>query len=202
MAVQLEFLQSIPYFSGLGPAELHSIEKLVFEKTAERGEIVLLEGEPADGLYFVVSGVVKVFKTSAEGKEQILYIVRPGESFNDVPIFDGGLNPASAQAMGPVSLYGIRKSNVETILRDHQQVALNVIGVLADKLRHLVSLVEDLSFKHVIGRVAKILLEQAGDGKGPDHIQNQDKRHGSSQPTKLRQLTAAGGVKNRTYPHK
>ncbi len=167
MAVQLEFLQSIPYFSGLGPAELDSIRKLVFEKTAERGEIVLLEGEPADGLYFVASGVVKVFMTSAEGKEQILHIVRPGESFNDVPVFDGGLNPAGAQAMGPVTLYGIRKSNVETILRDHPQVALNVIRVLADKLRHLVSLVEDLSFKHVIGRVAKILLEQAGDGKGP-----------------------------------
>ena len=105
--------------------------------------------------------------TSAEGKEQILYIVRPGESFNDVPIFDGGLNPASAQAMGPVTLYGIRKSNVETVLRDHPQVALNVIGVLADKLRHLVSLVEDLSFRHVIGRVARILLEYAGDGAGP-----------------------------------
>ena len=61
MAVQLEFLQSIPYFSGLGPTELHSIKKLIFEKTAERGEIVLLEGEPADGLYFVASGVFAVF---------------------------------------------------------------------------------------------------------------------------------------------
>jgi CRP-like cAMP-binding protein len=167
MAVQLEFLQSIHYFSGLGPAGLNSIKELVFEKTAERGEIVLLEGEPADGLYFVASGVVKVFKTSVEGKEQILRIVRPGESFNDVPIFNGGSNPASAQAMGPVSLYGIRKSNVETILRDHQQVALNVIRLLADEVRHLVSLVEDLSFKQVIGRVAKILLEQVGDGKRP-----------------------------------
>ena len=167
MAVQLEFLQSIPYFSGLGPAELNSIRRLIFEKTAERGEIVLLEGEPADGLYFVASGVVKVFKTSAEGKEQILHIVRPGESFNDVPVFDGGSNPASAQAMGPVSLYGIRRSNVEAILRDYPQVALNVVRVLADKVRHLVSLVEDLSFKHVIGRVAMILLEQAGDGKSP-----------------------------------
>jgi len=165
----LEFLKSILYFSDLGLAELESIRKLVFEKTADRAEMVLLEGESAANLYFVASGVVKVFKTSAEGKEQILSIVRPGESFNDVPIFDGGPNPASARAMGPILLYGIKKNDMEAILRDHPQIALNVIKVLARRVRHLVSLVEDLSFKHVIGRVAKILFEHIGGevGRGP-----------------------------------
>ena len=169
MAVQLDFLNSILYFSDLGLAELESIRKLVFEKTADRAEMVLLEGESAANLYFVASGVVKVFKTSAEGKEQILSIVRPGESFNDVPIFDGGSNPASARAMGSVLLYGIKKNDMEAILRNHPQIALNVIKVLASRVRHLVSLVEDLSFKHVIGRVAKILLEHVGGemGRGP-----------------------------------
>jgi CRP/FNR family transcriptional regulator len=169
MAVQLEFLKSILYFSGLGLAELESIRKLVFEKTADRAEMVLLEGESAANLYFVASGAVKVFKTSAEGKEQILSIVRPGESFNDVPIFDGGPNAASARAMGPVLLYGIRKNDMKAILRDHPQIGLNVIKVLASRVRHLVSLVEDLSFRHVISRVAKILLEHVGGemGRGP-----------------------------------
>jgi CRP-like cAMP-binding protein len=169
MAVQLEFLKSVLYFSDLDSADLESIRKLVFEKTVDRSEMVLLEGESAANLYFVASGVVKVFKTSAEGKEQILSIVRPGESFNDVPIFDGGPNPASARAMGPVLLYGIKKNDVEAILRNHPQIALNVIKVLAIRVRHLVSLVEDLSFKHVIGRVAKILLEHVHgeSGRGP-----------------------------------
>jgi len=169
MAVQLEFLKSILYFSDLGLDELESIRKLAFEKTADRAEMVLLEGESAANLYFVASGVVKVFKTSVEGKEQILSIVRPGESFNDVPIFDGGPNPASARAMGPVLLYGIKKNDMEAILRDHPRIALNVIKVLARRVRHLVSLVEDLSFKHVIGRVAKILFEHVGGemGRGP-----------------------------------
>jgi CRP-like cAMP-binding protein len=169
MAVQLEFLKSILYFSALGIAELESISKLVFEKTVNRAEMVLLEGESAANLYFVASGVVKVFKTSAEGKEQILSIVRPGESFNDVPVFDGGPNTVSAQAMGPVLLYGIKKNDIEAILRNHPQIALNIIKVLAGRVRHLVSLVEDLSFKHVIGRVAKILLKYVGGemGQGP-----------------------------------
>ncbi len=166
MAVTVEFLQSVPYFSGLSVAELDSIMEFIFEKTLQRGELVLIEEEPAEVLYFVASGAVKVFKTSAEGKEQILNIVRPGESFNDVSIFDGGPNPASVQTMGPVVLYGIRRSELEIILRDHPQVALNVTKVLAGQARHLGSLVEDLSFRHVIGRVAKILLEHAGDGTG------------------------------------
>ena len=169
MTVRLESLKSILYFSGLGRAELESIRKLVFEKAADRAEIVLLESESAENLYFVASGAVKVFKTSAEGKEQILSIVRPGEAFNDVPIFDGGPNPASARAMGPVILYGIKKNDMKAILRDYPKIALNVIKVLARRVRHLVSLVEDLSFRHVISRVAKILLEHIGGemGRGP-----------------------------------
>ena len=167
MVVQIELLKTIPYFSGLGPAELESISRLTFEREAERGELILLEGQPAEVLYFVASGVVKLLKTSAEGKEQILYLARPGESINDVPIFDGEPNPATAQAMGPVVLYGIRKSDLNIILRDYPQVALNVNRVLAGRVRHLAALVEDLSFRHVAGRVARILLDHIGDETGP-----------------------------------
>jgi CRP/FNR family transcriptional regulator len=61
-----------------------------------------------------------------------------------------------------VAVYGIRKNNLEAIIRDYPQVAANVTRVLASRVRYLVSLVEDLSFKHVIGRIAKILLQYAG----------------------------------------
>ncbi|MFC2034359.1 Crp/Fnr family transcriptional regulator [Chloroflexota bacterium] len=166
MSVQLEFLKSNPYFSDLSPAELDSVKNLLFERTTERGEIILFEGEPADTLFFVISGAVKVFKTSAEGKEQILNIVRPGESFNDVPIYDNGTNLASAQAMGPVTLYWIKKGDLKEALRNHPKLSLNIINVLAKQVRRLVSIIEDLSFRHVIGRVAKILLEHTGDESG------------------------------------
>ncbi|MGA7677710.1 MAG: Crp/Fnr family transcriptional regulator [Dehalococcoidia bacterium] len=164
MPIEPRFLSENPYFSGLGLTELDSIKHLFSEERAERGEIILLEGEPTDRLFFVAMGVVKLFRVSAEGKEQTLELVRPGGAINEVPVFDGGPNPASAQAMGPVSLYIISKTDLESILRDYPRVALNVVKVLASQIRHLVSLVEDLSFRHVIGRVSKILLEHAGDG--------------------------------------
>ena len=166
MVVQIEVLKSIPYFLGLTPAKLDSIAKFIFERTAERGEIILLEDEPAEALYFIVSGTVKVFKTSAEGKEQILRIAGPWESFNDASIFDGSPNHVSVEAMTPVALYGIKRVNLESSIRDYHQIAMNAIKVLANRVRYHVSLVEDLSFKHVVGRVAKILLEGAGNGAG------------------------------------
>ena len=164
MAVELEFLKNIPYFAGLNVSELESIKKLIVEKKAGRGEMLTLEGERVSALNFVVFGVLKAFKTSAEGKEQILTIIRPGEIFNDVAVFDDGPSPVSIQTLGAVALCEIRKSDLEAILNEYPQVARNVINVLAGRVRHLVSLVEDLSFRNVIGRVAKILLENAGDG--------------------------------------
>ena len=145
MAIQVDFIKRNPYFSDLSQDALNAIAKHIFEKKVDRGDIFLFEGESNEVLYFVVSGAVKVFKTSTEGKEQILGIARPGDSFNDVTVFDGGTNLAAAQAMGPVVVYGIRKANLEAIIRDYPQVATNVSRVLANRVRYLVSLVEDLS---------------------------------------------------------
>ena len=166
MAVQVEFLKSIPYFSGLSDSEIDSVRRYIFEKKVERGEILGFEDEPADVLYFVVAGAVKVFKTSADGKEQIFSIIRPGESFNDVAVLSEGVSLVSAEAMGAVVLNTIKKHDMEVVLREHPQVALNVIQVLSRRVQELVSLVEDFSFRHVTGRVAKMLLEYAGDGVG------------------------------------
>jgi CRP/FNR family transcriptional regulator len=164
MDSRLEILKSNPYFEGLSSSELEAINKYVFEKKYQRDEILLLEGEAAGVLYFVVAGAVKVFKTSADGKEQILAIVSPPETFNEIPVLNGGINPASAQAMTPLTVYGISSADMWKILRDYCQVAINTIQVLAKRLRHMILLVEDLSFRRVIGRVAKILLDYAGDG--------------------------------------
>lgn len=159
-------LKTIPYFIGLSDAEIESVSKYIFEKKADRGGILSFEGEQADALYFLVEGAVKVFKTSADGKEQIFRILRPGDSFNDVSVLSGMPNLISAAAMGAVVLNAIKKNDLEKILREHPQIALNVIQVLSRRVQELVSLVEDFSFRHVTSRVAKMLLEYASDGAG------------------------------------
>ena len=163
MAIDVELLKAIPYFAGLEEADLEAVKQRMFEQSVERNDMVLIEGDPAEAVYFVVSGAVKVFKTSIEGKEQILCLVRAGESFNDVPVLDGGPNIASAIAMTPAVLYGMTKTDIESLLREDPGVAMNMIKVLSKKVRHFVDLVEDLSFRDVTSRVAKLLLEYAVD---------------------------------------
>jgi CRP/FNR family transcriptional regulator len=125
--------------------------------------MALNEGAQAAALFFVAEGVVKLFKTSAEGKEQIISLMRPGESFNDVPIFDRGPAPVNAQALGAVTLYGIQRDNLDMMLKQYPELSQNIIRVLAKRIRYLISLVEDLSFRNVVSRVAKILVENLGE---------------------------------------
>jgi CRP/FNR family transcriptional regulator len=159
----------------MNSVELETIKQSFSEKTLQRGEVILREGELSDTLYFVVAGAVKIFKTSSQGKDQILSIARPGEALNDIPVFDGGTNPTNAQTLGPVTLYSIKKDKLQSVMQQYPKVALNATMVLAQRMRQLVSLVEDLSFRHVLGRVTKILLSHAGDSDGTkEHLTQQE----------------------------
>jgi CRP-like cAMP-binding protein len=158
MAIEIELLKTINYFSGIDPSELESIKQYMMEKSVNKGEVILHEGIWSDYLYFLISGLVKVYKTSPNGKEQILHIAPPGESVNDVSTFDGGTNQASILAMTPVQLYGIRKEDLNTILQAHPSIYLNILKALAYRIRRDSNLVEELSSTQVIGRLAKLLL--------------------------------------------
>jgi CRP/FNR family transcriptional regulator, cyclic AMP receptor protein len=169
MTNKIEFLEASPFFAGFSRTKLEAVSQHVFEKKLSRGEMALNEGAHARTLFFVAEGVVKLFKTSSEGKEQILNLMRPGESFNDVPMFDLGPAPANAQALGPVTLYGIQREDLDNMLKQFPELSRNIIRVLARRIRYLIGLVEDLSFRSVVSRVAKILLENLGGpaGSGP-----------------------------------
>ena len=174
MAIDTNSLQVVPFLQELDAVEREAVKGLFFEKTLRRGELAFMEGEPADTLFVLISGVMKIFKTSSNGKEQIISISTPHETLNDTSIFDGGPNPVSAQAMSPVVIYGIKKDKFEQMLKQYPKLTLNIIKILSERTRKLLLLIEDLSFKHVIGRVGKILLEHTGDGSGKQRLTQQE----------------------------
>lgn len=141
------------------------LDREVAERSFDRGQLLFLEDEPGEGLYLVRSGQVRLFKSSPEGREMVLSIVRAGESFNDVPAFDGGPNPVSASALEAVTVYIIPRETLLALLAGCP-AAVDIINVLAGRLRHLTKMVEDLSFRSVTSRLAKLLLELAvSEGK-------------------------------------
>lgn len=160
MSVEVEALRHIPYFAQLGQEDLAQVAALSLERHYERGDLILLEGDLGGALHYVRSGLVKVFKTSPGGKEQVLRLIAAGNTFNDVPALDGGPNPASAAAMEPSNIYVTRRAELHKLIVARPEVAAAIVQTLASALRHLVVLVEDLSLRHVTARVAKILLDQ------------------------------------------
>ena len=155
-----DFLRSTPYFSTLSADEINKIAGETLERSFARGEMLFFEGESCQGLYVMKTGRVRIFKSSPEGREQALLTAGPGVSFNEVPVFDGGNNPASASAIDQTSVYIIPVKTVNTLLASCP-AAQAIIKLFASRLRHLSGVVEDLSFRSVVSRLARLLLDLA-----------------------------------------
>jgi len=162
MTIQIELLQSMRYFAGIGAAQLESMRHLFKEVRHEKGSHILSEGNYTDSLYFIVSGLVKVYKTSTNGKEQVLHLAPPGDSLNDVSLYDGGPNAAGMVALTPVVLYSINKKDIIRVLHENPALMMNVIGALAERIRRDSNLLEDLSSSQVLARLAKLFLGRYG----------------------------------------
>jgi CRP-like cAMP-binding protein len=162
MAIQIELLQSMGYFTGINAAQLEPLSHLFKEVRYDQGTLFLAEGDLTDSLYFIVSGLVKVYKTSPGGKEQVLHIAPPGDSLNDVSLFDGGPNAAGMLALTPVVLYTIKKNDIFRVLQENPRLMMNVIRSLAQRIRRDSNLLEDLSSSQVLVRLAKLFLGRYG----------------------------------------
>ncbi|HTQ53306.1 MAG TPA: Crp/Fnr family transcriptional regulator [Bryobacteraceae bacterium] len=154
-------LATTAIFAGLDETELAFLTRRTIARRYAPGEIVFSEGQPCAGLYVVESGNIRIFKTSAAGREQVLSIDGPGSSVAEVPVFDGGNYPASAAAVGPATLLFVSKQDFQALCLAHPQVALKVLRVVGARLRRLVGIIEELSFTTVRHRLAAFLLRLA-----------------------------------------
>jgi CRP-like cAMP-binding protein len=153
-----EAVRAIPEFAHLRADELAAVSRIMHTRHLARHELLYLEGESGQALYYLHSGLIKLFKTAADGKEQTLQLLHAGASFNHVSVLDGGPNLVSALALEPSDLYLCYRRDLLPLLTAYPNIALGLIQVLAARLRYAVDLVEDLSFRHITARVAKLLL--------------------------------------------
>jgi CRP/FNR family transcriptional regulator, cyclic AMP receptor protein len=162
MTIQSKLLQTTKYFEGIDTAQIDSLLPYFKELRLEKGALFISEGSRSDSLYFIVSGLVKVYKTSSNGKEQVLHIAPPGDSLNDVSLFDGEPNAAGMATLTPVVLYSIKKDDIFKVLRENPAIMMNVIKALASRIRRDSKLLEDISSSQVLGRLAKLFLGRYG----------------------------------------
>ncbi len=146
-------------FSGLTDQDIDEIEAISTSKKYPKGASFFFEDEEAEGFYLVASGKVKVYKLSSEGKEEILHVVSPGETFGEVALFAGSTYPAFSESLAETHVLYFSKERFLGLIRKKLQLGLNLIAGLSLWLRKFVNLAEELSLKDVPARLSSYLLD-------------------------------------------
>jgi CRP-like cAMP-binding protein len=154
-------LRRVPFFAVLRDEELRSLAAHCVVRRVAKGEILFAEGEPCEGLLVVQAGAIKLFKMAESGREQVLVTERAGSTVAELPLFDGGTFPATAEAVEDSTLLYLPKRVFLDLCRRNSEVAFAVIRTLAWRFRYMTSLVEELSLKEVSHRLARFLRERA-----------------------------------------
>ncbi len=157
-----DVLRQSPLFSGVDDDSAAVLEDSMSASTLSRGDVLFNEGDAGNQLYVVIDGKIKLGRTSADGRENLLAILGPGQMFGELSFFDPGPRSATATAVTDVELKSLGHDALIPVLSTHPDVALALLHQLAGRLRRTNEVVGDLVFSDVPGRVAKALIDLAG----------------------------------------
>jgi CRP-like cAMP-binding protein len=162
----VKHIASIPLFEGLPTEQLEELAMIVTDLVFRPGQIIFSEGDEGTGFYVVITGRVKVFKLSFEGKEQTLHLFGPGEPFAEVAVFTGQRFPANAEALEESRVFFFPRDSFVDLIKKNTSIALSMLAVLSLRLRRFTHLIDDLSLKEVPGRLSAYLLYLSEQEKG------------------------------------
>lgn len=157
-------------FGGLPEEHIVEIEKIAVDKHYNKGDIIFYDGDEGVGFYLVVAGSINVYKLSPDGKEQILHIVKEGDTIGAVPVFSGKSFPANARAISKSHLLFFDRNKFIQLITNKPSLTMNILALLSMRLREFTIQVENLSLKKIPGRLAAYLLYLAQEQGNKDLI--------------------------------
>jgi CRP/FNR family cyclic AMP-dependent transcriptional regulator len=160
-------LRRINIFEDLDEAALKRVAERFVTRTHPEGTLLFTAGQEARGLYVLLEGRVRIYRTSPEGREQIIHMEVPGRAVAELPLFDGGPYPASAMTSEPSRIALLPRADFEYLYRTHPDIAQAVIRGLGRRLRHLVQVTQTLAFRDVAARLAMLLARYAEEHGAP-----------------------------------
>lgn len=162
---RIQLFDRAPMFANLTPEERHPLAEICTERRYAAGEHLFHEGQPCEGMHIIAEGRVKIVKSSPSGRELTLAVDGPTSSIAEVPLFDGGPYPASAVALSDCLVLLLRKDDFHRFCHTHPTVPLKILAVVGRRLRHLVALVESVTFGSVRQRLARHLLQASQEAR-------------------------------------
>jgi len=160
MPAMIDALAAVSLFDGIGRADLENLAAVAMMRRYPKNAIILSEGDSADALYLILSGRVKVFVESEDGRRVILATQRAGEYFGEMSL-DEGVRSASVMALEACELSLLQRADFRDFLGGHPDAALAVINNLIRRTRSLTHRIRDLSLLDAYARLAKLLVSLA-----------------------------------------
>jgi CRP/FNR family transcriptional regulator len=151
----------VPIFSDLASEELGKIAELIVRKRYKKGELIIMEGSCPESLIIIDRGQVKVFRYTAEGKEQILYIFDEGDFFGEKNLLKDQEATYNAEALEPTNICKINKRDFQNLLRDYPGIGIKIIEELCGRMEKIEAAVQNMGTKSIEARINGILLEYA-----------------------------------------
>lgn len=151
----------VPIFSSLDEEELNKIAGLIVRRQYAKGETILMEGTGLDSLIIVNRGMVKAFRYTQEGKEQILYIFSEGDFFGEKNLLTSREATYNVEALEPTHICMIRSADFQQLIREYPDISLKVIRELGARLDRLESAVQNMGTRNAEARIGAVLLEFA-----------------------------------------
>jgi CRP/FNR family transcriptional regulator, dissimilatory nitrate respiration regulator len=171
---QMDMLRGNEYFDTMPDSILHQIADHMQLREYERGEALFWEGDACDGLYVVLQGSAKIYRLSLQGRQYIVRVLQEGDTFAEVPAFDGGINPVNVEALESCKLWVIESEILRELILSHPQFAKKVLVNFGTMLRQMVRQVSEMAFYQVTHRLARLINELPPDDMGTVSLMTQE----------------------------
>lgn len=160
-------LKTVPFFSSLSREEMNSLAERLIIRRFNPNQVIFHLGDPGGLLYILTSGKVKISRATPDGQEALLAILGPGDFFGELALLDDAPRSATAEAIEPTETLTLHREDFMRFLDNNPQFTYHVLGVLAQRIRHLNSQISDIFFLDLPARLARILLNLADDHGKP-----------------------------------
>jgi CRP-like cAMP-binding protein len=151
-------ISSVPVFQGMNETDLLLLQNVTRSRDFQKGEFIFREGEGSETLFIVKEGIIKLTKTSAEGREQIVRLLFPGDFFGLFALLRNEKHYANAEALGNTVICSINKKDFLKMMESHSEMSFRFLLALNDKLYQADESVSHLALLEVEQRLARALL--------------------------------------------
>jgi CRP/FNR family transcriptional regulator len=170
---RIRTLQGNTYFDNLPEAMLKEVAKYTHLREYQRGDVLFWEGDPCDGLYILESGSAKIFRISPQGRQYIARVLQEGDTFAEVPAFDGGMNPVNVEALETCRIWVVESKPLQELIKSDPVFTQKVLANFGKMLRGMVKMVSEMAFYQVTHRLARLIDAELPQDKSAHWTQEQ-----------------------------